>query len=61
MNKRELLVISIGIFMTIIAWMIADLYHTKQTTVVDEVANQVFVPSYKINPTIFTILKEKSP
>lgn len=61
MNKKEILVISIGIFMTIIAWMIADLYHTKQTTVVEEVANQVFVPSYKIDPSLFTILKEKSP
>jgi len=61
MNKKEILVISIGIFMTIVAWMVADLYHTKQSTVVDEVANQVFIPSYKINPTIFSILKDKSP
>ncbi len=61
MNKKEILVISIGIFMTIVAWMIADLYHTKQTTVVEEVANQVFIPTYKIDPALFTILKEKSP
>ncbi len=61
MNKKELLVISIGIFMTIVAWMIADLYHTKQTTVVAEVANQVQIPSYSINPTIFIILKDKAP
>lgn len=61
MNKNELLVVSIGIFLTIIAWMVADLYHTKQTTVVEEVINQADIPTYKINPTIFSILKEKSP
>ena len=61
MNKKELLVISIGIFMTIVAWMIADLYHTKQNTIVDEVVNQASIPSYKINPTVFSILKEKTP
>lgn len=61
MNKKELLVISIGIFLTIVAWMVADLYHTKQTTVVEEIVNQADIPTYKINPTIFSILKEKSP
>ena len=61
MNKKELLAISIGIFLTIIAWMVADLYHAKQTTVVEDVVNQAEVPNYKINPTIFSILKEKNP
>ncbi len=61
MNTKELLAISIGIFLTIVAWMVADLYHAKQSTVVDGVVNQAEVPSYKINPTVFTILKEKTP
>ena len=61
MNKKELLAISIGIFLTIIAWMVADLYHAKQSTVVEDVVNQAEVPNYKINPTIFSILKEKNP
>ncbi len=61
MNKKELLAISVGIFLTIIAWMVADLYHAKQTIVVEDVVNQADVPNYKINPTIFTILKEKNP
>ena len=61
MNKNELLVISIGIFLTIVVWMVGDLYHTKQTTTVEEVVNQADIPSYKINPTIFSILKEKTP
>ena len=61
MNKKELLAISIGIFLTIIAWMVADLYHAKQSTVVEDVFNQAEVPNYKINPTIFSILKEKNP
>ena len=61
MNRKELLAISVGIFLTIIAWMVADLYHTKQSTVVEEIVNQGDIPSYKINPTIFKILKEKTP
>ena len=61
MNKKELLAISIGVFLTILVWMVADLYHAKQTTVVEDVVNQAEVPDYKINPTIFSILKEKNP
>lgn len=61
MNTKELLAISVGIFLTIIAWMVADLYHAKQSTVVEGVIHQSDVPEYKINPTIFTILKDKTP
>ncbi len=27
MNKKEILMISIGVFLTVIAWLIADVYH----------------------------------
>lgn len=29
MNRREFLIISVCIFMTIIAWVVADVYHTQ--------------------------------
>ncbi len=27
MNKREILLLSIGVFLTVVAWLIADVYH----------------------------------
>ena len=27
MNKKELLLLSIGIFLTVLSWLVADVYH----------------------------------
>ncbi len=61
MNKKELLVISIGVFFTIIAWMIADLYHAKKNLVVDDIVSNVTIPAYTIKPEIIDLLKQKEP
>ncbi len=29
MNKKELLFLSIGVFLTVIAWLVADVYHAS--------------------------------
>ncbi len=61
MNKKELLVISIGVFFTIIAWMVADLYHAKKSLVVDDIVSGVSIPSYTIKPEVIDLLKQKQP
>lgn len=39
MNKKELLIISVCVFFTIVAWLVADIYHAQsQDTKVIEAA-----------------------
>jgi len=61
MNQRELLTISIGIFLTIIAWMIIDLYHVQQSRTFQGTLGGVQVPSISINSKMFEVLKNKVP
>lgn len=61
MNQKEFFIISIGIFATIIAWLIADIIHTSTT---DKVKAKIDISKpiqYSIDPKIFEILKEKTP
>lgn len=61
MNKKELLIFSICVFLTIVAWMIADLAHAKKITVIEGVITDVHIPSYTIDSEILSILQEKTP
>ncbi len=59
MNKKELLVISIGIFMTVIAWMIADLYHAATQEVIKNQIDLPKIQKYTLNNSILQTLKGK--
>lgn len=61
MNKKELLIFSICVFMTIVAWMIADLAHAKKTTIIEDIVTDVHIPSYTIDSETLSILQEKTP
>jgi len=60
MNKKELLLISIGIFLTVICWLIADVYHAstygKTQYSVGTVPKSY---DYQIDKEIFNKLLEK--
>jgi hypothetical protein len=60
MNQKEILLISLTIFLTVIAWIIADLAHianTKQIKITNpQVATKI---ETTIDTSIFTILKNK--
>ncbi len=60
MNKKEILIISITIFMTVIAILIADIYHasTKKQTGIR--ANIPAVKVYNIDKNILETLSQKS-
>ncbi len=60
MNQKELLTISVGIFLTIVAWMIIDLYHAKTSQSVESAVGPVSVPTYNINTKIFKVLEGKT-
>ncbi|MDO8609005.1 MAG: hypothetical protein Q7R95_00495 [bacterium] len=61
MNKKELFYISLCIFCTVIAWLIADIYHAST---VEKMKTKIELPSlqkYEINKNTLLILKNKTP
>lgn len=61
MNKKEILYLSIGFFLTVFAWLIADVYHAITR---EKERTNITVPvvqTYSINKETLNILKEKNP
>ena len=60
MNKKELLLISIGIFFTVIAWLIADIYHAATTEKIKtKIEASTSLKKYEISADILSNLKER--
>ncbi len=60
MNRKEFLIISVTIFLTVIAWVTADIIHSQ---VEEHLKNQVSLPTvqkYNINEQVFSILKSRT-
>lgn len=59
MKGKELLALSLGVFLTIIAWMILDIYHIQSK--INEQINikPAQVPNYIMDKTIIDVLKQK--
>ncbi|NTU46575.1 hypothetical protein HGA88_03030 [Candidatus Roizmanbacteria bacterium] len=59
MNQKELLLLTIGVFLTIVAWMLIDFYHLQTKT---ETISVKPVPQnlYNIHTDVFTILRGKT-
>ncbi|NMB84489.1 hypothetical protein GYA28_04380 [Candidatus Roizmanbacteria bacterium] len=60
MNQKELFLLSVMIFMTILAWMLLDVYRIKMT---ESTANPTFtnIKNIKLDGKVLEVLKEKSP
>lgn len=59
MKRKELLYLSICVFMTIVAWLTADLYHSaNQKTVQENIANPILL-QYKIDPEVLKLIEDK--
>lgn len=60
MNQKEIFLITLSIFLTIIAWIIADLYHVATTQKV-YVKNQKYLKelTVKIDKTVFLELQKR--
>jgi len=56
---KELLVLSLGVFLTIIAWMVLDIYHIQSK--INEQINikPAQVPEYVMDKVIIDVLKQK--
>lgn len=60
MNRKEVLLLSIGVFLTVICWLIADIYHAATE---DKIKSRITLPQvnqYKISKELLETLKNKS-
>ncbi len=60
MNKKEVLFISITIFMTVIAILIAGIYHASTQKILENKSSLPLVKVYNIDKNILDILDQKS-
>lgn len=59
MNKKELLFLSIGVFLTVIAWLVADIYHAAKE---EKVKSRIEIPkldNYKVSKELLDVIKNK--
>jgi len=60
MNKKEFLFLSIGVFLTVIAWLVADIYHAATE---EKIKVRIEIPrleNYKISKELLEIIKNKN-
>lgn len=60
MNRKEVLLLSIGIFLTVIGWLIADIKHASTE---DKIKTRIVLPDvyqYKISTDLLKSLKNKT-
>lgn len=61
MNHKELLLLSIGVFLTVVAWLVADIYHINKTRQIEfstKIIKKINVP---IKSDVFKELKRRTP
>lgn len=59
MNKKEVLFLSIGVFLTVIAWLVADIYHASTEEKIKSKINIPTLNNYKISKELLETLKNK--
>ncbi len=60
MNRKEVLLLSIGAFLTVVAWLVADVYHASSE---EKVKSKITVPQvtrYTIDTNILDALRSKT-
>lgn len=60
MNRKELFLLTIGIFLTAIAWLVADIFHASTVEKIKAKVSLPVVNQYDIDPEIFKILQSRS-
>jgi len=60
MNRKEVFLISVGVFLTVIAWLIADIYHASTE---NKIKTKIELPQtyrYRISNELMEQLKNKT-
>lgn len=60
MNQKELLLLSLTIFLTIVAWLASDLYGIHKTTPTNQEIESITL-NYSIDTKVIDTLKSKTP
>ena len=61
MNKKEVLIIAITIFLTVIAWSVAEIIHINSRSSEKSIIGNIDVKSFKISKEIFQVIENKNP
>jgi hypothetical protein len=59
MNQRELLILSIGVFFTIVAWMLIDIYHLNANRGTEKEIRAVGTIKFSVSDEVFKILNDR--
>jgi hypothetical protein len=60
MNKREILILSICIFLTVIAWLVGDIVHTSSSQLLDaDIQQAPNVKPIRLKTEVFQLLEQK--
>ena len=59
MNRKEFLLISVGVFLTVIAWLVADIYHATAQEYTKDSVSVPLVSQTIINKDIINTLKQR--
>ena len=60
MNRKELFIVAVTIFLTVIAWVVSDIFHAQAK---ERSKFETTVPSaqqYNVDENIFTILESRT-
>lgn len=60
MNKKELFLLSVGVFLTVMAWLVADIYHAATQEKIKIKTEIPTLPKYEIKKNVLDVLKAKS-
>lgn len=60
MNRKEVLLISIGVFLTVIAWLMADIYHAAAREYQKDSVNLPLVTQTAVKKDMVEVLKSKT-
>lgn len=59
MKKVEILILSVAIFFTIIAWVLIDIYHIQQKINEQIGIKPATVPNYQMDQKVIEVLRQK--
>ncbi len=61
MKRKEILIISIAVFLTIVAWVVIELYKVQNSQIIEEDIQLPEVKRYNIDTSIIEKLKKRDP
>lgn len=61
MNQKEIFWISVTVFLTIVSWMILDIYRAKTQITVESELKSLETVNFTVRSDILKVLKERNP